>query len=104
MDVTISALLYWSSNSMFVRILHPFVSLFELYTFLKIFLSHTLRASSICSNIVHPSQPYVTISMITVLYIFRLTLCRRSESNCYLRIQSVPQREHHTSPLQRSAG
>jgi hypothetical protein len=28
----------------------------------------------------------------------------RSLSNCYLRIQSVPQREHHTSPLQGSTG
>jgi hypothetical protein len=28
----------------------------------------------------------------------------RSSSKCYLRIQSVPQREHHTSPLQRSTG
>jgi hypothetical protein len=33
-----------------------------------------------------------------------LTLWRRSSSKCYLRIQSVPQREHHTSPLQRSTG
>jgi hypothetical protein len=31
-----------------------------------------------------------------------LTLLSRSLSKCYLRIQSVPQREHHTSPLQRS--
>jgi hypothetical protein len=31
-----------------------------------------------------------------------LTLWRGSLSKCYLRIQSVPQREHHTSPLQRS--
>jgi hypothetical protein len=30
------------------------------------------------------------------------TLWRRSSSKCYLRIQSVPQREHHTSPLQSS--
>jgi hypothetical protein len=28
----------------------------------------------------------------------------RSSSKCYLRIQSVPQREHHTLPLQRSTG
>jgi hypothetical protein len=28
----------------------------------------------------------------------------RSSSKCYLRIQSVPQREHYTSPLQRSTG
>jgi hypothetical protein len=33
-----------------------------------------------------------------------LTLWSRSLSKCYLRIQSVPQREHHTSPLQRSTG
>jgi membrane protein YdbS with pleckstrin-like domain len=33
-----------------------------------------------------------------------LTPWRRSSSKCYLRIQSVPQREHHTSPLQRSTG
>jgi hypothetical protein len=25
-------------------------------------------------------------------------------AKCYLRILSVPQREHHTSPLQRSTG
>jgi len=31
-------------------------------------------------------------------------LWSRSSSKCYLRIQSVPQREHHTSPLQRSTG
>jgi hypothetical protein len=34
----------------------------------------------------------------------RLALWSRSLSKCYLRIQSVPQREHHTSPLQRSTG
>jgi hypothetical protein len=28
------------------------------------------------------------------------TIQSRSSSKCYLRIQSVPQREHHTSPLQ----
>jgi hypothetical protein len=33
-----------------------------------------------------------------------LASCSRSSSKCYLRIQSVPQREHHTSPLQRSTG
>jgi hypothetical protein len=33
-----------------------------------------------------------------------LTLWRRGSSKCYLRIQSVPQREHQTSPLQRSSG
>jgi hypothetical protein len=33
-----------------------------------------------------------------------LTLWSRSSSKCYLRIQSVPQREHNTSPLQRSTG
>jgi hypothetical protein len=33
-----------------------------------------------------------------------LTLWSRSSSTFYLRIQSVPQREHHTSPLQRSTG
>jgi hypothetical protein len=33
-----------------------------------------------------------------------LTLWSRSSSKCYLRIQSVPQREHYTSPLQRSTG
>jgi hypothetical protein len=32
------------------------------------------------------------------------TLWRRSSFKCYLRIQSVPQREHHTWPLQRSTG
>jgi hypothetical protein len=37
-------------------------------------------------------------------YQLLLTLWRRSSSKCYLRIQSVPQREHHTSPLQRSTG
>jgi hypothetical protein len=31
-----------------------------------------------------------------------LTFWSRSSSKCYLRIQSVPQREHNTSPLQRS--
>jgi hypothetical protein len=35
---------------------------------------------------------------------FILTLWRRTLSKCYLRIQSVPQREHNTSPLQRSTG
>jgi hypothetical protein len=33
-----------------------------------------------------------------------LTLWSRSSSKCYLRIQSAPQRKHHTSPLQRSTG
>jgi hypothetical protein len=36
MEVTISALLYWSCNSLFVRIRHPFVSVFGPYTLLKI--------------------------------------------------------------------
>jgi hypothetical protein len=35
MDVTISALLYWSCNSLFLRILYSFVSLFGPYTFRK---------------------------------------------------------------------
>jgi hypothetical protein len=39
-----------------------------------------------------------------VLFYTHLTLWSRSSSKCYLRIQSVPQREHHTSPLQRSTG
>jgi hypothetical protein len=34
----------------------------------------------------------------------QLTLWRRSSSKFYLRIQSVPKREHHTSPLQTSTG
>jgi hypothetical protein len=34
----------------------------------------------------------------------QLTFWNRSSSKCYLRIQSVPQREHYTSPLQRSTG
>jgi hypothetical protein len=38
------------------------------------------------------------------IYAAYLTLWSRSSSKCYLRIQSVPQREHHTSPLQRSTG
>jgi hypothetical protein len=33
-----------------------------------------------------------------------LTLWSRSSSKWYLRIQPVPQREHHASPLQRSTG
>jgi hypothetical protein len=33
-----------------------------------------------------------------------LALRLQSSSKCYLRIQSVPQREHNTSPLQRSTG
>jgi hypothetical protein len=33
-----------------------------------------------------------------------LALWRRSSSKCYLRIQSVRQREHHSSPLERSTG
>jgi hypothetical protein len=33
-----------------------------------------------------------------------VTLSSRSSSKCYLRIQSVPQREHHTSPLHTSTG
>jgi hypothetical protein len=45
-------------------------------------------------NMVHITQSSMT----------HLTVWRRSSSKCYLRIQSVPQREHHTSPLQRSTG
>jgi hypothetical protein len=37
-------------------------------------------------------------------YRVSLTLWSRSSSKCYLRIHSVPQREHHTSPFQRSTG
>jgi hypothetical protein len=48
----------------------------------------------------------VSSSMAHKQYTFdsNLTLWSRSSSKCYLRIQSVPQREHHTSPLQRSTG
>jgi hypothetical protein len=43
----------------------------------------------------HTEEDRITASIL-------LTLSRRSLSKCYLRIQSVPQREHYTSPLQRS--
>jgi hypothetical protein len=43
-------------------------------------------------------------SVIMNQYGYELTLWRWSLSKCYLRIQSVPQREHQTSPLQRSTG
>jgi hypothetical protein len=59
---------------LFARILLPFVSLFGPYTVLKVFLCHTLRASSTYSDIVQPSQPYMTIGLIIVLYIFSLVL------------------------------
>jgi hypothetical protein len=39
-----------------------------------------------------------------IAFLFSLTLWSQSLSKCYLRIQSVPQREHHTSLLQRSTG
>jgi hypothetical protein len=45
-------------------------------------------------------KPAVT-QLITLI---PLTLWRRSPSTFYLGVQSVPQREHHTSPLQRSTG
>jgi hypothetical protein len=45
---------------------------------------------------------YRNISSFIVPQSSCLTLWSRSLSKCYLRIQSVPQREHHTSPLQRS--
>jgi hypothetical protein len=40
----------------------------------------------------------------TALWIATLTLWSRSSSKCYLIIKSLPQRKHHTSPLQRSTG
>jgi hypothetical protein len=46
-------------------------------------------------------------SCVSVSSVFKhsyLTLWSRSSSKCYLRTQSVPQREHHTSPLQRLNG
>jgi hypothetical protein len=49
-------------------------------------------------------QSKIPLSSQSNLHDFFLTLWRRSSSKCYLRIQSVPQREHHTSPLQRSTG
>jgi hypothetical protein len=60
MDVTLLALLYWSCNSLFVRILHPFVSLFGPYTLLKIFLSHYTREcnAELCS--LSYTQKYVS--------------------------------------------
>jgi hypothetical protein len=44
------------------------VPLFRPYTFLKTFLCHILSISSICSDIVHPSQPYTTTGLITLVY------------------------------------
>jgi hypothetical protein len=40
----------------------------------------------------------------TTLTLWKFTLCIRSSSKDYLRIQSVPEREHYTSPLRRSNG
>jgi hypothetical protein len=52
--------------------------------------------------------PPLTLSQYTqspVCYeLVQVNSLKRSSSKCYLRIQSVPQREHHTSPLQRSTG
>jgi hypothetical protein len=45
------------------------VSLFGPYIFLKLFLSHILSASSTCSDIVHPSQPYIPLAW-SLFYIF----------------------------------
>jgi hypothetical protein len=63
---------------LYVWNLHPFVPLFGPYTYLKIFLSHTLNASSICLDIVHPSQPYFTIGPIIAdcLYVTKYVLGR----------------------------
>jgi hypothetical protein len=44
------------------------VSLFRPYTFLKTFLCHILNTSSPCSDIVHPSQPYMTTGLIKLVY------------------------------------
>jgi hypothetical protein len=60
-----------------------------------------LRAIKIRST---PSLRWEVMPEVPCRKILRHTLCRRSLSKCYLRIQSVPQREHHTSPLQRSTG
>jgi hypothetical protein len=45
-----------------------------------------------------------TTSQAYIIFWNGWTLWNRSLFKCYLRIQSVPQREHHTSPLQRSTG
>jgi hypothetical protein len=71
-SVTTSALLCWTFNSLFLQIFHSFVSVFRHYPFLKIFLSHSLSSSSICSDIFYPSHPYMTIVLIIDLYIFSL--------------------------------
>jgi hypothetical protein len=58
---------------------------------------------------IHDQLPAVYMHQENMNYAYtcnnrELTLWRRSLSKCYLRIQSVPQRDHHTSPLQRSTG
>jgi hypothetical protein len=63
--------------------------------FETLFTAHTTTQ---CQN----PKDHVLKYVVTFSYV--LTLWRRSLSKCYLRIQSVPQREHHTSPLQSSTG
>jgi hypothetical protein len=50
------------------------------------------------------SEAVIMIVSCAFLSPSRYTHWSVSPSKCYLRIQSVPQREHHTSPLQRSTG
>jgi hypothetical protein len=64
----------------------------------------TLTRGRVC----HFSVVFVMIFMscqniYSIIYTIHSKICT-SLSKCYLRIQSVPQREHHTSPLQRSTG
>jgi hypothetical protein len=59
------------------------------------------------SRAVHLLWSWIRVSVaarVFVLVVLLLTLWSLSSSKCYLRIQSLPQREHHTSPLQRSTG
>jgi hypothetical protein len=53
-----------------------------------------------------PSYCFITSwdNVYSLDYKNALTIWSRSTSKCYLRIRSVPQREHQTSPLQRSTG
>jgi hypothetical protein len=52
-----------------------------------------------CTHCTEGWRHYTPCSIYATATIWDLAPWRRSLSKCYLRIQSVPQREHHTSPI-----
>jgi hypothetical protein len=86
-----------------------FITVLSDYNNLRAFSSHAASFISIWTkglpqNLAFEYFHFSVCGNPRTCFIIILTPWSRSLSKCYLRIQPVPQREHHTSPLQRSTG